>query len=122
MQRGGEEGEALIHSFGAIGKGNGGGLGDLAEGLATVEALPDKTPKIIETDLRVRHEPTKMVEDRTQSTGLRSWPLDHDLPVPIGLPGPEPMGNAVQNSVVDELGHVRDRWSGSHTSRIRSIG
>jgi len=122
VECGGEEGEALIQPFGAIRKHLDGGLGDLGKGRTTIEALPDKTPEIIETDLGVGHEPTQVVEDGAETPGLRFGSLDHDHPVPIGLPGPEPMGNAVQNSVVDEIGHVRERWSGSHTRRTNSSG
>ena len=122
VKRGHEEGEALIHPFRAIRKRLGGGLGNLGEGRTTIETLPDKAPEIIETDLGVGHEPSQVVEDGAETPGLRFGSLDHDHPVPIGLPGPEPMGNAVQHSVVDEIGHVRERWSGSHTRRTNSSG
>ena len=122
MERGGEKGEALLYPFGAIGKGIPGGDGDFPQGLPIIHAFPDKTPEIVETDLGVRHQPPEVVKRASQSACFGPWPLHDDPRVPIGLPPAEPMGYATHDLVVDDLAHERDRWSGSHTSRIKSNG
>lgn len=122
VQRGGEKGETLLHPVVAIGESRGGRHGDLRQGLAAVQPLPDKAPEIIEPDLGVRHEPPEMVERTAETSRFRFGPLHDDPPVPIGLPGAEPMGNAAQNLVFAGFTHDRERWSGSHTSSAKSNG
>ncbi len=122
MERGDEESETLLHPFSAIGEGIPSGDGDFPQGRPIIHAFPDKTPEIVETDLGMGHQPPEMIKRASQSPCLGPWPL-HDNPrVPIRLPPAEPMGYATHDLAVDQPAHERDRWSGSHTSRISSSG